>query len=222
MSYQKVQILAPVATGNNLMSTLLMKNFNIRGINIWGHTFPETIIDYYNNNNTTLFIFLIKNPYFWFQSVMKITNIWGVIKGDSTSLNNFITNRITYTHNGDAPFKWEDEFDSLVECYNKYYTTVLKLSERDNVIVIKYEDLLFNCENVIDKISKLLDKSHKNVFSVEYACGPHKRNRKQSLDYYSDNKNMYNDMNNNTINFIKNNLNKSIIEEYYNFLLNYK
>ena len=147
------------------------------------------------NDKSTLLICLVKDPYFWYQSLKKNP------KDLISPTNNFLDYLI---FNGKG-------YDSAIHLWNEYVTNYLDPSKfpPKNTIIMKYEDYLHNFHKIIDFMDNLLEIRHNMGL-------PFPRNNKEmewfrAIDYYKD-INRYNNLNKQELFKINSYLNDTLLE----------
>lgn len=182
--FKKVQILGPFNSGTNLMKSLLECGFDVNigrkgQLWIWKHTFqmgPKKLrkMKRVGGSNQVLNIVMVRDPYFWFQSVRRApyTIRWkdGVgSRGMSVKLDRLIrmSGEMGYCpkvfKHGIEEKKDYDRmkfsFDSLIGLWNHYYRNYVNKMELDrgvNMLFVRYEDLVKDPLKVVCRLESLL------------------------------------------------------------------
>jgi hypothetical protein len=149
-----VQIYGPFNTGTNLLHSFLQKLFQIHLFNDgssrkWKHTLMiENIPNYFH-------ILILKNPFSWFQSMIKAEYNLKFNKHKPILLQ-----QVTMVRNtrfmGD-PFT--KTFISIAKLWFYYYQMYIQFTmKHKNCIFITYEDLLYSPDSVLQTLSTIFHK----------------------------------------------------------------
>lgn len=157
-------------SGTNWLEKIIYCRLNLPLVNNWGNNTSKHFIRYLDwskltNAHNTLFICITRNIYDWIGGFYKlphhvdanicgsrhqfITSTW--LSGDQDY--NFITNK-----------PYHDIFDMRKSKFIFYYEYLSMLV--DNLLILKYEDLLINPENTITFIS---DQYHLKTTTKNYS-----------------------------------------------------
>lgn len=165
---KSVQICGLFNSGTNLMTNVISEIFDVNvghegHLDFWKHTvIGKNFAKKYINKNT-LYIVVSKNPYFQFHSFKK--QPYSIKTKDTNDINTFVKQnlsikapRLVVTDTSNLEFK------NFPQYWNSFYRHALKFIP--NVIVIKYEDLLFNPHSVIDNLKKYMPMKNVNIDDV--------------------------------------------------------
>ena len=212
-------------TGTTILKKTLEKYYQIDVFvfNPWKHSW-EILND---QQDDVLYIVIVKDPLFWILSMQKeIYNglFWDknikhpVIYNNIDNFNNEIYNNYRKVYH-------EKEkslvFDNIVLTWNYFMNTYNKLKKK---IIIKYEDLLFDLQNVttlLDINLTRIDKDTDIMLDEEAAKIDTKcRNKKEAIQFYSNNSNRVNNFTKDELEYIKKNLDINLINQFNYDLLN--
>lgn len=189
--FDQVQILGPFNSGTNLMKILLEVGFDVdmgrKGqLWVWKHTYqlgPRKLSKMKlkkSRGKGVLNIVMVRDPYFWFQSIQKApyTIRWnnGIgSRGNSVNLSKLVKtggemsycpkvfNRGIEKKMGFDKLVYQ--FQDLVQLWNHYYSgynKAMKLLDSNidggKLIFVRYEDLVESPELVISRLSSLLKR----------------------------------------------------------------
>lgn len=146
-----VQIYGPFNTGTNLLTKFLQAIFHIQILRDGSSHDWKHALDIPHRPN--LFnIFIIKNPFSWFQSMFK--------EPYDVKLNR--KKRLLfqpihfYRKHVPVGKKYNVKFQSLPKLWFHYYSLYLQYAQKhNNCIFITYEDLLYNTDSVMNQLSSL-------------------------------------------------------------------
>jgi len=176
----------------------------------WKHTliFSELLETSQINLNNVYFITITKNPYSWllsfynrpYHSQNKYENFeefllkpWKTLKCENYS----------------------KDFKNPIEMWNLKNKFYIDLKEKYIVENIRYEDLLLNLENVINKISKRfnISRKYKIAKNIEISTKDKEKNYNFYYDYYI-NELWKNKLNKDSINIINKFLDESVLDYF--------
>lgn len=180
--FDTVQILGPFNSGTNVMKDLLLSGFDVdigrKGQKwVWKHSYQLGPRKLKKMPSGVLNIVMVRDPYFWFQSVRKApyTLRWTGIgsAGHRVRVSKLIgmSGHMTYcpkvfrhgVEKKTSSDRLEYRFDSLISLWNHYYqeyTTHLSSSSNCRVVFVKYEDLIQSPESVISVLSQYLPRKN--------------------------------------------------------------
>lgn len=218
-----IQILGPFNTGTNLLCKIIIKFIKINNLSktyklnsqghtlIWKHTINNIVndIEIINNKDITkkVFICCYKNPYSWFNSILKAPyNI--------KLSNNNIFEKITLSRK-DNNYKCNNLLQLWLDYYNNY--KILLESYTYNTILFQYQKILQidNKSLIIEYIYNILiniftdiDTEHINNFIINNLDNILSKPSKTHGNSYKSNKDAYDNY------FININKMKNIINDY--------
>lgn len=138
----------------------------------WKH---EITLSPYKNNNNVLVIVLIKDPFFWFQSLKRNKKDL-VVKTRNDLAGNIIFNGRGYKN--------------ATELWNQSVTNYLdkKLFPISNTLILKYEEFLFQYQETLHLLDTLLlvKPGLTNQVAINTKAHPHEKchNRLEALEHY--------------------------------------
>jgi hypothetical protein len=168
----KFTIYGERCSGTNYLEILIKMNFDIDitweyG---WKHFFGFRDL---SNSNDTLFVAIVRNPYDWINSFYENPyHLCDEVKINSVS---FLNNTIYSFYNDNPGEIMEDRNILTGERYKNIFelrhiklqylleTLPLKVT---NYILIRYEDLLYDFNNTIQKFERFLPIKNKNLYPI--------------------------------------------------------
>ena len=223
--YKKVKIFGLMNTGTTILKKTLEKYYQIDVFvfNPWKHSW-EILTD---QKDDILYIVIVKDPLFWILSMQKeIYNglFWDknikhpVIYNNVDNFNNEIYNNYRKIYHKEEKSL---VFDNIILTWNYFMNTYNKL---DKKIIVKYEELLFNLQNVITQLDLNLDRKDKNLeitLDEEAAKTDTKcRNKKEAIQFYSDSNNRVNHFTKEELEYINQHLDIDLMKQFNYDLLN--
>lgn len=209
-------------SGTNYLRCLINQNINIDVIDLgWKHSYLNIFDKKLVNQNDYLVIFIFRNPVDWVKSLYN--NPWHFEEKHKKvkNIDKFIRYEQKQVIQGFSEFK---EYDQNIELYWERHPFTLEKPKNicqlrnwknenflsssnifENVEYIKYEDLVVNPKMWIDYLNKKYFNLEYNFNSVDY----YKGDKKQGLF----NKNVYDKLSVENIEFIRDNLDWSIEEK---------
>lgn len=153
-------------SGTNFLEGILQRYFTIPRTWEFGdkHWFGYADIKHLIRSPRTLFIGIVRNPYDWINGFY--LNPYHIPQKNTTSLKNFVTKE-WYSINPqgeemlfDRNFVTNTRYKNILEMrmYKLYYLRHILSNLVDNYVLIRYEDLIVNTNNIINHIS--------NIFSI--------------------------------------------------------
>ena len=152
---------------------------------------------------------MAKSPWSWVISIWKWTKIHD--ETNQTSLSEFIMSNESIS-------KWENEWNALniIDAWNKSYNMYFNYLDEDNVLFLRYEDLITDFQGTMGYIGQNLSLSSKVDRFVDYKqradnwIKPDKR-EKLDLTYYKD-RQYLDQLDENSIAFMKDNLDRELMK----------
>lgn len=203
--YRVIRIHGLQNSGTNLITKYLKLHFNIYiDESGWKHQLLSPL--YCNKypsfiDNRVLKIFVIKDPYFWLQSMFKSPYEVMSIQRPLT-INDYILRPVKLiAERGGMIYRnpiyyWRLWYERNISLMNSFNTPM---------IMIKYEDILTNPIQVITELKQYLIPKIDHINIIEEPAKSHgySRNRQQALSYYNNLNNKTKDMNPLSIQLIK-------------------
>tara|TARA_R100001163_G_C5065074_1_gene202883 strand:- start:1788 stop:2486 length:699 start_codon:yes stop_codon:yes gene_type:complete len=215
--FNKVQILGPFTTGTNLLYNIINvgyeTNICMKGCTyIWKHTIcdkPEIIK---NLSDNVLKIVMVRDPYFWLQSLKekKLYTLETDVKNKS-DVNSIVT----------RPCKLRGHtFESPVHLWNYYYKTYLEYLPKESTIWISYEKFLFEPRKIIGALSRHLKMksefdNSKIIKIISKPSNKRSKGREEALNFNKNLNNRKRIFNNKTLNYIESHLDKKLLNLFY-------
>ena len=166
---------------------------------VWKHAFEKS--PYYNNQNV-LVVVLVKDPFFWFQSLKRNKKDLQVKTLDGLAG--------TIIFNGRS-------YKNAVDLWNTYITNYLDTSRfsPNNTLILSYETFLFRYQETMDIFDTLLPliPGSGNHLAINIKSHPHStcRNRLEALEHYRF-KNRYLTLSENEITTIQKTVDKRLLD----------
>lgn len=201
--FQTVQILGPFNSGTNLMKELLIASgFVESGVNIgrkgqswvWKHTYQMGPKKLRKMPPNVLNIVMVRDPYFWFQSIKKApyTIRWGSRGSNGGKLNQLIglSGSITYcpkifkrgVEKRDDSDQLTFTFDSLIDLWNHYYRNYTLRMPQNSVVFVSYEDLVRYPLKIVETLSKYLNNFQKTDVQIVSAISESAKKHGLAID----------------------------------------
>lgn len=163
-----VQICGLFNSGTNLVTNIISEIFDVTigkegHLDFWKHTVIGEGFAKKHIKKNTLYIVVTKNPYFQFHSFKK--ELYSIKTKDTKDINTFVKQNlsikppllvVTDTSNL--------EFKNFPQYWNSFYRNTLKFIP--NIIIVKYEDLLFDPHSVIDNLKKYMPLKNVNINDI--------------------------------------------------------
>jgi hypothetical protein len=156
-----IQIYGPFNTGTNLLHHFLQKLFQIQLFNDgssrkWKHTLSiENIHNYFH-------IVILKNPFSWFQSMIKAEYNLMFQKNKPILLQQVTMKKTNSWLSGDP---YQKTFISIAKLWFYYYQMYMNFAiKHTNCIFITYEDLLYSPDSLLQTLSNILKKPLPNQY----------------------------------------------------------
>ena len=190
----KYQILSPHNSGSNCLSEIIHSlGFNINVISaskgstyLWKHTINEQEILKLQKNPNYKIIMLIRNPFFWFISNKKANYL---------DIKKFEEDIFMSKAHLKKKFLYEDKTNiniqiTLINLYNKYLRIYNKIKNKDNCLLISYEEIINFDFHKLFKFLKIKnsDNNFRKIIRVlEYKQKTHgsSKNIYDAIDYYT-------------------------------------
>lgn len=166
-------------SGTKLMQSIMHYNTNVEltwqyGWKHWfGFANKNTII----NDQNTLFLCLVRNPYDWIRSFF--LDAHHVPRENKSTIDKFMFNRwysvkdyvldnteILEDRNFLSGEKYKNIFD--MRSHKIYYLRQVLTALSQNVMIIQYEKLITNTNDIIKLIKKRLEQTHNNSENIFY------------------------------------------------------
>lgn len=161
-----VQIIGMFNSGTNLLAKIISCVFDAHIHNeghthFWKHTtiskpFSKNVVSKFKN---TIYVIIAKNPYFQFHSLKKSPysiRVRGRHPGSYKSMNiNIFVKKsffLVLPHNVPLTDRSTLSFSNFPDYWNRFYGYAHKHLNDKKCIFIRYEDLLFNIQNVISNL----------------------------------------------------------------------
>lgn len=161
----RVQICGLFNSGTNLMVNVIENVFNVHigkegHLDFWKHTVLSKQFAQKHVKKNTLYILVTKNPYFQFHSFKK--QLYSIQTNNTSDVNVFVKQCLSIKPPRYVVTDMSTvEFKNFPHYWNSFYRNALKFIP--NIIVVKYEDLLFNPISVIDTLKKYMPIKNINV-----------------------------------------------------------
>lgn len=204
--YNTVRIHGLQNSGTNLLTLYIKRHFSVNlDIPGWKHqmlnpAFCHQFPGFVDPN--VLKIFVIKDPVFWLQSMFK-SPYELMSTGRVKSINDYIRHPIQLTRE-----RGGNVYRNPVSYWHKWYERGLYWMDQYKMplIMIRYEDLLFHPELVINELAgyltKLNDWTQPSIIEESAKTHGASRNRNEALIYYQNLDNRWTGINEPTIRFI--------------------
>ena len=159
-----VQILGLFNSGTNLLFQIINTLFDVQ-IGDEGHTlfWKHTVLTdefskkYVKKKNTNVYIVVSKNPYFQFHSFKKAPYSIRLRNNTNNTIDNFVQKsfyivlpRNVITDSSQLSFKHFPHY------WNEFHSATFKYLPQHNTLYVKYEDIVFNTDQVITQLSTIL------------------------------------------------------------------
>lgn len=190
MSIKNFAILGERCSGTNFLEEAILNNFNINYTAEYGNKHFFCYNNYKNSNNT-LFIGIIRNPIYWINSFSRelyhvpeinrkninnfLYNEFYSVEDEVDTNKNILDNNIFKFNNKFYTHKYKINPKDLNYLNGKKYKNIFELrkvkndflinvmpKKVKNYILINYEDLLFNYDDVLQKIKLSFNLVQKN------------------------------------------------------------
>jgi len=174
-----VKVYGLLRTGTNYMTKLMELNFDVFCLASTEEGWKHGACQY---NEHFYYVFLVKNPYSWIVSFREWEQIHN--RSDASSLTEFITDTVTQCQLNDA---WV--LDNPVSAWSESLRSWSKYQDRNNVIFVRYEDLLDSFDKQLGRIGnafgfKRLDDKFRNLETRADNWSTPKPRRNLSPDFY--------------------------------------
>ena len=200
-----IKIHGSLRVGTNYLKKLIERNFEGRVFKSEEFGWKHGKIKYCKNFK---YIIIARNPFSWVNSFYN----WEKIHERTTSENlfNFLSAGVTHPQ-----LKNEWNATNPIDAWNKTYETYIDYLDRDNVVYIRYEDLISDFNRTIEDLcqnASLTTKLDRFVDCKERADNWKKPNPQKELNVsFYKNKNYLAKLDRQSIAFITNNLNSELI-----------
>ena len=198
---KKFKIYSERCSGTNYLENLIFKNFDIELTSKFGHKHFFGFNDLKNHKNT-LFVCIVRDIYTWINSLYRTPH--HLRQNNCISINNFLSKEIiSYEFNcknfNGEPNQGKEILKDRNIYTNKRYKNIFELrhlklkyliedlpTRVDNYIIIRYEDLLENFIETMNKIKECGLKVKKNIKFPLNETNYKKQNKKYKIN--NDNK----------------------------------
>lgn len=216
---KRVQICGLFNSGTNLMTNIVNGIFDVKignegHLDFWKHTVVGKKFAKNHIKKNTLHILVTKNPYFQFHSFKK--QLYSIKTKNTDDINLFVKQTLSIKP---PRFVVTDtstlEFKNFPHYWNCFYRNALQ--NIPNIIVVKYEDLLFNSLGVVEALKKFMPAKNINIEDTLATIinTPSKESGKprfgDSAKSFYDSQNIPNLFNTETFNWINTNLDSDIM-----------
>jgi hypothetical protein len=165
---KRVQICGLFNSGTNLMANVISEIFDVvvgdeGHLDFWKHTVVGKQFAKQHVKKNTLYIVVSKNPYFQFHSFKK--QLYSIKTNATNDINAFVKQCLSIKAPRSVVTDISNlEFKHFPHYWNSFYRHALNFIP--NIVVVKYEDLLFNPHCVIDNLEKYMQLKNVNVNEV--------------------------------------------------------